>query len=133
MLILFIAIAFPARAQSFEEGNVFTLHVIKVRLKGGVSMDEFTAFMKDEFLPAWEEHYEGIETVLLYARRGAHDSDFGWINYYDSEEELKSFYPEPGKRSPRAEAAAEKMKPYEQLMEKYGNMRYAGYTTWEVQ
>jgi hypothetical protein len=132
LFAVLVTISFISSGQTIEKDNVFTLHVIKVRLKSGVTMEQFTEFMTGEFLPAWEKHYEGVETILLKAIRGAHESEFGWINYYPSEEKMKEFYPEPGKKSEKAKAAALKMKSVEEQLAKFGTMRYSGYTTWEV-
>ncbi len=45
---------------------------------------------------------------------------------------MEGFYPEPGKRSEKAEQAAQNMKSMELKLAGYGTMRYAGYTTWLV-
>jgi hypothetical protein len=132
-IMLLATLSGMASCQTFYKGNVFTLHVIKVRLKSGITVEQFTAFMTGEFLPAWEEHYEGVETILVRAIRGTNESEFGWINYYESEAKLKEYYPEPGVQSDKAKAADQKMKPLEKELVKYGTMRYAGYTTWLVQ
>ena len=125
--------ALNAAGQTLESNRVFTLHVIKVQLNPGITTEEFSDFMNREFLPAWEKHYQGIEAILVRAIRGRNESEFGWINYYDSVEELQKFYPEAGKKSDLAREAEEKMKPMEEKLARYGKMRYAGYTTWLVQ
>ena len=133
ILVFALSLSAGLHAQVLEGGRVFTQHHVKVKLREGISEQQFVDFMTGEFLPAWEEHYEGVEAVLLKGIRGELEDEYSWINYYASEEKLREFYPEPGKTSAKAEAAAEKMKPWEKRLKDYGTLRYVDYTTWIVQ
>lgn len=129
VLIMFV---YLANAQSLENGNVFTLHAVEIELTEEVTMDEFLQFLTDEYIPAREKAFVGVTSKFLEAERSNQDLKFGWINYYESVEQLRDYYPEPGKSSLKAKEAREKLEKMEKKLKKYGNMVSKGYTSWII-
>jgi hypothetical protein len=132
LILSFALLAGAACCQTMESGNIFTLHVVRVRLKKDVSMQQFTEFLTGKYLPAIKMVFEDVEPVFLKGIRGEHAYAFGYINYYQSEEVLLKYFPEPGKSSQLYESLNQKLEPLREEMSKMGRLSYEGHTSWLI-
>ena len=128
-LLLFILSTALVHTQPVRKGNVFTLHVLSVDLKKGVSMDAFLDFIADRYIPAVREAFPDVEPVLLEGIRGQQEGNVGYINYYESEEVMHKYFPQPGRSSPDYRTQSKKLNPVLKELSQLGTFRFEGYTT----
>ncbi|UCH15725.1 MAG: hypothetical protein JSV22_07100, partial [Bacteroidales bacterium] len=92
MITALILYAGAALGQSFQKDNVFTLNVLDVNLKPGVTMDQFMVVIYEEYIPALSEAFPDITSIFSEVIRGENENQFGLIALYESEEGLEKYW-----------------------------------------
>ena len=114
-----------------NKGNLVGVHVVKVDLKPGVTMDQYIEFLNKKLKPAWEKADKGREVSLLKAIRGEHDKEFGMLVIYKDEAARNRHYNEDGSSSEYGNKINEKLAPVFAEGEKLGTWT-STYTDWIV-
>ena len=127
-LLLFAGIAF---GQVLQKGNLVGVHVMKVELKPGVTMDQYIEFFNEKTKPAWETAIKEMEIYPLKAIRGENDNKFGMIVIYKDEASRDKFYNDDGSQSEYGDKIMEKIAPINAEAEKLGTWTTT-YTDWIV-
>lgn len=127
-LLLFAGLAF---GQILQEGNLVGVHVVKVELKPGITMDQYINFFNEKMKPAWEKTYKGMEVYPMKAIRGENKSEFGMIVVFKDEAARDKHYNKDGSPSEYGAKAMEEIAPVSQEGEKLGTWT-SKYTDWIV-
>ncbi len=115
-----------------QAGNLLGLHTIHYELAPGVTLDEYLEFMKDEYAPAWEEHFPGVKGFVLRGRTGECEGCTGFLFFIESVEVRDKYWKEDGSFTELGEAADEKMQLSIEEGSKFGESTTT-YTDWLIQ
>jgi hypothetical protein len=127
-LLLFAGITF---GQVLQKGNLIGVHVMKVELKQGVTMDQYIEFFNEKLKHAWEKAEKAMETYAMKAIRGENDGEFGMIVIYKDEASRDKFYNKDGSLSEYGNKIMEQVAPVTLEGEKLGTWT-STYTDWVV-
>jgi hypothetical protein len=127
-LLLFAGIAF---GQTLQKGSLIGVHVVKVELKQGVTMDQYIDFLNEKMKPAWEKADEGREVFPMKAIRGENKNEFGMIVIYKDEAARNKHYNEDGSSSEHGKKVDEELAPVMAELEKLATWT-STYTDWVV-
>lgn len=127
-LLLFSGIAF---GQALQKGSLIGVHVMKVELKPGVTMDQYMNFFNEKTKPAWEKADKDMEVFPLKAIRGENENELGMIVIYKDEAARNKYYNEDGSLSEIGNKLMEKVAPVNAEAEKLGTWS-STYTDWIV-
>ena len=120
--------------QSLQKDNVFTLHVMEVNLKAGVTMNQFLDLIYEEYIPSLNEAFPDVTFIFLGGIRGEHENQFGVLVIYESEEGLKKYWPETGVASALYEERwTAIVKPVRQKMDVLADYEFVTWTIWKVE
>lgn len=78
--------------------------------KAEVKAEKIENFLLNDYVPAMEKNYPGVNFFLLKNDRGNNEGGYSLLAIFKSMEARNEWWPEQGKSSEKAEAAAEKMK-----------------------
>jgi len=127
-LLLFAGIAF---GQTLQKGNLIGVHVAKVELKPGVTMDQYIDFFNAKTKPAWEAAVPGMNIFLMKGIRGEKMNEVGIIVQYKDEALRNKFYNADETLTDYGNKVFEKMATANAEMEKLGTYT-STYTDWIV-
>lgn len=127
-LLLFAGITF---GQVLHKGNLIGVHIVKIELKPGVTMDQFTEFFIEKMKPVWEEADKGVEIFPTKSIRGEQNNEFGMIVIYKNEAARDKNYNEDGSLSEYGNKVMEAVAPINAEAEKLGTWT-STYTDWVV-
>lgn len=129
-IILYAGIAV---CQTLHKDNVFTLNVLDINLKPGVTMDQFMVVVYEEYIPALSEAFPDITSIFSEVIRGRYEAQFGLIDLYESEEELEKYWPDTNVKSELYEERWETIvKPVKDKMDELAEYEFVPLTTWKV-
>lgn len=99
-------------------------------LNSDVQTEEFERFVLDEYIPAFEKHFAGIEMILVKGERGENINRYRIMLIMDSVDERNDWWPAEGETSEKNAAASEKMK---DLSDRMRTMVASGtFTDWVI-
>ncbi|TVR70470.1 MAG: hypothetical protein EA408_11245 [Marinilabiliales bacterium] len=119
-------------ATVLQTGNLLGLHTISYELAPGVTFDEYFDFLKDEYAPAWEEHFPGTKGFILKGRTGECAGCIGFLFFIESDEVRDRYWNDDGTLTEVGEAANEKMQPVTEKRDKLAD-HSTSYTDWVIQ
>lgn len=129
-LFLYVGIA---NSQTLQKDNVFTLSVLDINLKPGVTMDQFMVVVYEEYIPALSEAFPDITSIFSEVIRGRYEAQFGLIDLYESEEGLEKYWPDTNVKSELYEERWETIvKPVRDKMDELADYEFVPLTTWKV-
>jgi hypothetical protein len=134
-LILFatlILVAGLTYGQNLQKGNLVGTHIAEVSLKPGVTMEQFTEFFIDKYIPEAEKIWKGWKFYLVKGIRGENINSFGLIIIINSQKERDKYYNSDGTSNELGNTAYEKLKPVQDELEKLGSFT-SKYTDWVIQ
>lgn len=126
--LLFAGIAF---GQILQKGNLVGVHVVKVELKPGVTMDQYIEFFNTKLKAAWEKADRDGKIYPMEGIRGEHNDEFGMIVIYKNEAARDKFYNEDGSQSELGQKINEEIAPIVAEGEKLGTWT-STYTDWII-
>lgn len=127
-LLLFAGIAF---GQVLQKGNFIGVHVLKVELIPGVTMDQYIEFFNEKTKPAWEKAENAMKIYPMKAIRGENNNEFGFIVIYKDEASRDKYFNEDGSYSEYGNKVMEEVAPVNTEGEKLGTWT-STYTDWIV-
>lgn len=107
------------------------MHIVKVELKPGVTMDQYIEFLNEKMKPAWEKADVGREVFPMKAIRGENNNEFGMIIIYKDEAARDKHYNEDGSSSEYGNKVAEGLARIIAELEKLATWT-STYTDWIV-
>ena len=128
---VFLLVAGFAFGQVLQEGNLVGVHVVKVELKPGVTMDQYIDFLNEKMKPAWEKADKGREVFLMKGIRGENNNEFGMIIIYKDEAARNKHYNEDGSSSDYGIKIAGELAPIMAEVEKLATWT-SSYTDWII-
>lgn len=134
-LILFTVLIFAVGltyGQSLQKGNLVGTHVAEVSLKPGVTIEQFTEFYINKFIPEAEKIWKGWKFYLVKGIRGENNNSLGLIIIVNSEKERNKYYNSEGTHNDLGNTAFEKLKPVQDELDKLGTWT-SKYTDWVIQ
>ncbi len=129
MLIVYVGITY---GQTLRKDFVYTLHVMEVNLKSGVTMGQFMNVVHNEYLPAGREAFPDVKVVLMEGIRGKHENSLGFMGIYESEEALKKYWPESGISSDLYKEQIKMVVPARNKMKELADFDWVTWTSWKV-
>lgn len=127
-LLLFAGIAF---GQTLQDGNLVGVHVLKVELKPGVTMDQYITFFNEKTKPAWEKADKGMKIYPMKAIRGENKDEVGMIVIFKDEAARDKHYNEDGSLSEYGQKIQNEIATVTAEAEKLGTWS-STYTDWIV-
>jgi hypothetical protein len=98
----------------FVNGQVITDESVfgnwNFTLKPEVKTDRFEKFMVEEYIPAFEKYFTGVQMILAKGDRGVEKDGYCVLLLFKSIEERNQWWPSDGISSDKAKAAAAQMK-----------------------
>jgi hypothetical protein len=134
-LILFAALILAVGltyGQNLQKGNLIGTHLAEVSLKPGVTIDQFTEFFINKYIPAVEKIWKGWKFYLVKGIRGENINSFGLIIIVNSEKDRNKYYNSDGTSNELGNTAFEKLKPVQDELDKLGTFT-SKYTDWVIQ
>lgn len=106
--------------------RVYGLH--RVRLRPGVTAEEFERFTLSAFLPALQElRADGVDFALLKGERGARAGEYQFVMIFDSVETRDRYFPEETRPSEELIAL---IQPLQELSEVWERLSEREKTDW---
>jgi hypothetical protein len=127
-LLLFAGLAF---GQTLQKGSLIGVHLVKVELKTGTTMDQYIKFFNENTKPAWEKADKGMKIFPIKAIRGENINEFGMIVIYKDEAARNKHYDADGNLSEYGTKVMEEIAPVTTEAEKLGTWT-STYTDWIV-
>lgn len=95
-LLLFAGIAF---GQTLEKGNLIGVHVMKVDLKSGATLDQFINFFNEKVKPEWQKADPDMTGFIMKGIRGESTNEIGMIVQYKDEAARDKYFNDDGTQS----------------------------------
>jgi hypothetical protein len=119
---------------SFVNGQMITNAGILANwnftLKPEVKTDRFEKFMVEEYIPAFEKNFTGVQMILAKGNRGVKKDSYCVLLLFKSIEERNQWWPSDGISSDKAKAAAAQMKVQDDRLNMMIN--WESFTDWIV-
>ena len=132
LITAFLLFAGFAFGQTLQKGNLIGVHVVKVELKPGATMDQFIKFFNEKTKPVWENADKEMKVFAIKAIRGESINEFGMLVQYKDEAARNKYYKADGSPTDIAVKIQEKIAPVNAEMENIGTWT-STYTDWIVQ
>jgi hypothetical protein len=123
-------------AQGLEHGNLIGVHVVKVDLKPGATMDEFTTFYVQKVIPEYEKNWPGLKGYLLKSFFDDSRNKIAIIWLFKTVQDRNRNFNADGSANELERAGWAKVRPVEdKLKDLYGNytVTYTHEDDWVVQ
>ena len=117
--------------QSLKKGSLVGLHALDVKLKNGITSEEFKDYFVNEFIPNYENAYKGATLHLVDGIRGKHEGSLGMMWIFDSNEARNLYFDENGQSTKLNQEIAESLIVVNEGLSKLGNWT-SQYTDWEI-
>ena len=118
--------------QSLKKGSLLGLHSFKVKLKKGVTSDQFEAYFTDTLIPAYENAYRGVSLHLIEGLRGQYKGNLGMVWIFESNEVRNLYFDNNEQSIPLNKETRAKLKSVDDGLAKLGTWT-SNYTDWSVQ
>lgn len=129
-LLLFAGLAF---GQKIEKGGVIGSHVwTTVKLKPGVTEEQYLKFLETKYKPAYEKHFVGVKLFTLRGIKGNEKGKLGHIYYFKDEATFKKYITPDGGLTEEGMVVWEKIQPvYDELLKLQEDWS-SEFTDWKV-
>lgn len=127
-LILITGLSF---GQTLQKGNVLGFHNGTFIPNPDVTLNQCISFMKDKYLPEIEKNFPGVKCYILKGLRGDCPDCISFVYVFQSDAVRDKFWKPDGNYTDLGKAAADKLKPLDDEMGKFGKL-IDKYTDWVV-
>lgn len=122
-----------ASAPAVAKGNVIGLHVASMKLKPGISREQFMEYYKNTVLGEYAKRWPEVKSFLIKGIRGEKKNSFGVMYVFESEAVRNKFFNEDGSPTADGQAVFQGMQPtFDRLEQEFGTATTV-YTDWVVQ
>jgi hypothetical protein len=95
--------------QTIKKGSLLGVHILTPNLKAGVTMQDYTTFCMNKWIPETEKAFPGVKAYLLKSVRGQDSSSMGIVTIFNSEADRNKYWTTSGTLTAAGEAAVKKM------------------------
>ena len=131
IITAFSFLAFLSFGQGLEKGNLVGLHMLTIKLKPGVTIDQFKDFYITKVIPEFEKHFAGSKGYMVKSIRGELNNTLGIIWLFPSEAARDKFF-DKEEMSDAGKAASANTEPILKELEKLGTST-SKFVDWVVQ
>ena len=118
--------------QSLKKGSLLGLHSLKVKLKKGVTSDQFEAYFTNTLIPAYENAYRGVSLHLIEGLRGQYKGNLGMVWIFESNEVRNLYFDNNEQSTSLNKETRAKLKSVDDGLAKLGTWT-SSFTDWSVQ
>lgn len=118
--------------QELKKGNVVATHVMVLELGKDVTLEQFTDFMFDKYIPAFQKIWKGWKAYPVKRIRGENIDGFGLIMVIKSEKDRAKYFNADGSYSELGILATECLRPLYSELTKLATIKSDKYTDWLV-
>src|SRR5205823_9554651 len=121
--------------QTMHKGSLLGLHIVKPNLKEGVTMKDYTEFLRNKVMPAYEKAFPGVKTYLVKCLRGQDSTSLGVILMFNSETDRNKYWNNDGTINERRKSAIAILNALGKEQEKYETLSHEPnkYNDWIVE
>ena len=130
VLLLFAGFSF---GQKIEKGGVIGTHVwTTVKLKPGVTEEQYLEFIETKWKPVYEKHFEGVKMYFLRGIKGNEKGKLGHFYYFKDEATYNKYISPDGGLTEEGIVIWEKVQPvYEELLQLQEDWE-SEFTDWKI-
>lgn len=132
---LLVLITGPSFGQALRKGNLVGIHNHSVKLKPGVTIQQYTDSILNKLFPEMEENFQGLKMHLAKRVRGENDKpefDVAFIFVFASEKDRAKYFTDAGPATEVGEAVYKKLEPISAELDKLGTATRERYTDWLI-
>ncbi len=116
---------------NFTMGSLIGIHSLTIKLKKGVTLDQFVSYFKETMIPSFKNEYKGANLHLIEGVRGENKGSLGMIWIFDSEATRNLYYDEQGASTPLNIEIGERLQAVNDGLAELGTWT-SQYTDWSV-
>jgi len=120
----FILLAGTTFSQTLQKGSLLGHWTPSITLAPDVTMDQYMDFVKNKFLPAFEEHFPGMKGFIMQGGgdylEGDVKNEYVYLFYFESAEVVHKYFDTEFNITEEAAAALEKLGPIFEEFKKLG-------------
>lgn len=131
LVSVMILLAGVAVGQSLKKGNLLGFHLEDIKLAPGVTIDQYTDFVINKYIPEYEKAF-GSKVYVVKGIRGEDTNKLGMIIIYDSEATRNKYFKADGTGTETGKNANQKLESLNNELAKLGTSN-SKYTDWVVQ
>jgi hypothetical protein len=105
--------------QTVHKGTLLGLHVGTPTLKAGVTMQDYTNFFTNKYIPAAEKAFPGVKVYLLKSVRGQDSTGMGLVFIFNSEADRNKYWNNDGSMTELGKTADAKLTEIGKEFDKY--------------
>jgi hypothetical protein len=121
----------PLSQHDLKKGNLLGTHVIKVELKPGVTMEQYSAALNDKMSPEFTKVVPTWHSYVLKKVRGDAKEDYGLLYVVDSEKDRDKYFNPDGTSNEEMAKASQQLKSQEEI-NKLGSYTSVWYADWVI-
>lgn len=118
-LFAFAVIGTLSFGQSLPKGSLLGLHMLTVNLNAGVTMADYTKFLKSTAIPAYENAFPGTKMYLLRSLRGQDSSSLAVVFMFKNEADRNKYFKNDGTTTELGNKAIAKLGDLDKEQAKY--------------
>ena len=119
---------------SFANGQNITKDAVVANwnftLKSEIKSDRFETFMVEDYIPAFEKQFTGVNVILLMGDRGVKKGEYCVLLHFESIESRNEWWPQDGISSEKTKAATAKIKAQDDRLNSM--ITWESFTDWIV-
>ncbi len=132
ILSAIVLLAGTAFGQTLQKGNLIGVHVMTIDLKPGVTMQQYTDFILNTYIPAFEKEIKGVKLYLIKGVRGEKKNSLGVLFLIKSQAIRDKYFKGENDYTAKGQKALDNLAPVIAQGDKLGKMTYT-YTDWVIQ
>tara|TARA_B110000459_G_C16450198_1_gene420356 strand:+ start:74 stop:901 length:828 start_codon:yes stop_codon:yes gene_type:complete len=117
--------------QSLKKGSLIGLHALDVKLKKGVTSQQFEDYFLNTFIPNYENAYKGASLHLAEGLRGQYEGSLGMIWIFDSNEARNAYFDKNGAPTKLNQEISENLSSVNDGLSELGTWT-SKYTDWTI-
>jgi hypothetical protein len=123
----FLILGIAANGQKVKPRSLMCIHEIEITLEDNMTFEQFEKLYQEEYIPAIEKNFQGVEVRLMKGERGQRTGKYIEVAFFDSLEHRNKWFPEGGKSTDEAKKAFDNMQEIQDRMMKMINSTYTDY------
>ena len=118
-------------AQNIKKGSIIGAHNITIKLDPDVTMNQFIDKFNNDYIPAVEKHFPGMNIRLAAGLRGENQDEMGVFYFFESEDARAKYFNDDGSWTTLGAKALALDEPYWNALTKLGTYKWT-YTDWLI-
>ena len=118
--------------QSLNKGSLLGIHTLNVKLKKGVTLEQFKTYYTNTLIPAYENAFKGASLSLADGLRGADKGRLGMVWIFDSSDVRDLYFDKNGMSTELNQELTASLKTVDDGLAELGTWT-SKYTDWSIQ